>query len=117
MKQREIQQNNRKAFGSSYIESDYVFTWSNGKLFAPDYITRAFQKVLADNDMPKMRFHDLRHSTASVLYDKGWDLKDIQSWLRHSNISVTADVYTHISEDRKAVMANSLSSTFELNPE
>lgn len=61
-----------------------------------------------------MRFHDLRHSTASILYDKGWDMKDIQLWLRHSSIDVTADIYTHISENRKASMAQTLNSTFKL---
>lgn len=108
------QRSYRKIFGDQYVESDYVFTWEDGRLFKPDYITRAFQKVIEANDgLPKMRFHDLRHSTASVLYDMGWDLKDTQSWLRHSSIEMTADTYTHISEDRKVAMADKLNSTFK----
>ncbi len=89
------QNGNRKLFGKEYIESDYVFTWANGKLLTPQYITKAFQKVLSHNEFPRMRFHDLRHSCASILYDKGWQLKDIQRWLGHSNIATTSDIYSH----------------------
>ena len=106
---------NRKAFGAGYIDSDYVFVWEDGTRFRPDYVTRGFQRVLAANNLPMMRFHDLRHSTASILYDKGWELKDMQLWLRHSSIDVTADIYTHISEQRKSSMASSLNSTFTLD--
>lgn len=106
------QQEQAKVLGKQYKKSDYVFTWDDGKTFRPDYITRAFQKVLKRNNLPMMRFHDLRHSTASILYDKGWDIKDIQSWLRHSSIDVTSDIYTHITEDRKSKMAEELNSTF-----
>lgn len=108
------QEENRKAFGRGYKDSDYIFVWEDGTLFRPDYVTRGFQRVLKSHGLPIMRFHDLRHSTASILYDMGWDLKDIQLWLRHSSIDVTADIYTHISEDRKSNMANSLNSTFKL---
>lgn len=108
------QDENRKTFGREYKESDYIFVWDDGTKFRPDYVTRGFQRVLKSHDLPMMRFHDLRHSTASILYDKGWDLKDIQLWLRHSSIDVTADIYTHISENRKSSMASSLNSTFKL---
>ena len=47
-----------------------------------------------------MRFHDLRHSCASILYDKGWNLKDIQEWLGHADIETTGGIYTHITHDR-----------------
>lgn len=47
-----------------------------------------------------MRFHDLRHSCASILYDKGGKLKDIQTCLGHADIETTADVYTHISNTK-----------------
>lgn len=115
LEQKSRQENYKKILGASYIRSDYVFTWENGKLFRPDYVTRAFQRVVREHGgLPDMRFHDLRHSTASVLYDMGWDLKDSQSWLRHSSIEMTADTYTHISEERKSSMADRLNSTFKL---
>lgn len=114
LREREKKREQKAFFGKAYKESDYVFTWEDGSLLRPDYVTRGFQRVLKRNGFPVMRFHDLRHSTASILYDKGWDIKDIQSWLRHSSIDVTSDIYTHITEDRKAKKANELNSTFTL---
>ncbi|MDQ5983015.1 MAG: Tyrosine recombinase XerC [Eubacteriales bacterium SKADARSKE-1] len=105
---------NKKLFGNTYISTDYVFTWQDGRPYRPDYITQEFQKVLAKNSFPKMRFHDLRHSCASVLHDKGWELKDIQTWLGHANIATTADIYTHISNSRKNEMAKDIQNTFSL---
>lgn len=112
--QRERQTTNRKELGVAYQESDYIFTWEDGTLYRPDYVTRGFQRVLKAHGLPMMRFHDLRHSTASILYDKGWDLKDSQSWLRHSSVEMTGDIYTHITEARKAKMATELNSTFTI---
>lgn len=112
LKVREQKSQCRELLGETYAESDYVFSWPDGTLFRPDYVTRGFQRVLKRSGLPDMRFHDLRHSTASILYDKGWDLKDAQTWLRHSSVEVTGDIYTHISEDRKQAMANELNKTF-----
>ena len=61
-----------------------------------------------------MRFHDLRHSCASILYDKGWEIKDIQTWLGHADIETTANIYTHISKPRKEILAEDLRNTFSL---
>lgn len=107
-------QNNKKMFGKEYENTGYIFVWPDGKPYRPDYITREFQKVLTKNNFPKMRFHDLRHSCASILYDKGWELKDIQTWLGHADIETTADVYTHISNTRKNNMAKDIQHTFAM---
>jgi integrase len=112
LKLREEQSANRKVFGSSYENSDYVFSWQNGRLYRTDYVTRAFKKVLKKHGLRVIRFHDLRHSTASILYDKGWELKDIQEWLGHADIETTGNIYTHISEQRKQATAKSLEKTF-----
>ena len=105
---------NRKLFGKEFLNSDYVFTWPDGRPYRPDYITKEFQKVLSKNNFPHMRFHDLRHSCASILYDKGWDLKDIQLWLGHADIETTANIYTHISKARKEFLTKDLENTFAM---
>jgi len=64
--------------------------------------------------LPDMRFHDIRHSTASILYDAGWELKDIQEWLGHSDIETTGNIYTHISKIRKEKKGMELAGTFRL---
>jgi len=98
--------------GGLDIQSIKKHSMVDGKLYRPDYITRAFQKVLKRNGFQSMRFHDLRHSTASILHDKGWTLKDIQEWVRHASIDMTADIYTHISNLRKQTMTKDLEKTF-----
>jgi len=110
------QEANRRLFGKGYIEpdSDYVFTWPDGHLIRPDYITKRFQKVLENVGLPHMRFHDLRHSCASILYDKGWNVKDIQEWLRHSKLETTMNIYTHISDQRKKILAKDMQGTFRM---
>ena len=104
----------KKAFGKEYQNTDYVFTWPDGRLYHPNYITKEFQNVLAKNNFPKMRFHDLRHSCASILYDKQWQLKDIQTWLGHADIETTGNIYTHITKSRKEILAKDLEHTFSI---
>lgn len=104
----------KEKLGDAYIDNGYVFAWPNGEPFRPDFVTKSFEKHLAKMGLPKMRFHDLRHSTSSILYDKGWGLKDIQLWMRHSSIEVTGDIYTHITNDRKAKTADSLNDVLKI---
>ncbi len=60
-----------------------------------------------------IRFHDLRHLCASVLLSMGFSLKDIQTWLGHSDIQVTADVYVHLDLERKQDIARTMANSFE----
>ncbi len=108
------QRKNQKLFGNEYKMNDYIFTWEDGRPYRPDYVSKAFHKVLTKNNFPEMRFHDLRHSCASILYDKKWELKDIQTWLGHADIQTTANIYTHISNSRKNNMAKDIQNTFLL---
>lgn len=64
----------------------------------PDSLTVSFKRALARHGLPQMRYHDLRHSTASTLVDKERDINDIKKWLGHSGISATANIYAHISQ-------------------
>ena len=54
------------------------------------------------------------HTCASILLSKGWTLKDIQEWLGHSDITITANIYTHIDITRKQELAKNMSNTFTL---
>ena len=95
--------------GSCYYENDYVCKWENGLPFKPDYISRKMQRVIRDNGLKKIRYHDLRHSCASMLFANGFSLKEIQEWLGHSDIRTTANIYTHMLFDSKKGMADTLS--------
>ena len=74
-------------------------------MFRPDCVTKGFQKILKKSGFSHIRFHDLRHSCARALYDKGWGLKDIQT---------TGDIYTHISNSRKKILAKDLAGIFSI---
>ncbi len=110
LKQQE--QENRRLFGKQYIDNDYIFKWQNGKPYAPDYITMKFSKLLKQHKLRHIRLHDLRHSCASLLVSMGFELKDIQEWLGHSDIQITANIYAHLDAKRKKDIANSMSNLF-----
>ncbi len=94
--------------------SDYVFCWQDGRTMRPDYVTKSFQKVLKRNGFKHMRFHDLRHSTASILFDRGWQLEDVKNWLGHSDIETTSNIYLHYGSARKKLLAKGLEGMFEI---
>lgn len=110
LKQQETE--NRKLFGREYTENDYIFKWQDGKPYAPDYVTMKFSKLLKQHNLRHIRFHDLRHSCASLLVANGFMLKDIQEWLGHSDIQVTANIYAHLDAKRKSNIAESMSKSF-----
>lgn len=109
---KEQEKENRRLFGGEYVENDYIFKWQDGKPFAPDYVTMKFSKLLKQHNLRHIRFHDLRHSCASLLVANGFMLKDIQEWLGHSDIQVTANIYAHLDVKRKSSIANSMSKSF-----
>ena len=100
---------NRLLFGSAYQENDYVFKWDDGRPYPPDYITKHFSKLLKKHSLPHIRFHELRHSCASLLLNSGFTLKDVQEWMGHADIKMTANIYGHLDVTRKQSMAEKLS--------
>ena len=102
---------NRKLYGSEYVPNDYVFKWPNGKPYSPDYITHRFNDLLKIHNLPHIRFHELRHSCASILLSMGWSLKDIQEWLGHSDIKMTANIYSHLDTTRKNSITSAISGS------
>ena len=103
---------NRMLFGKRYQENSYVFKWPDGHPYSPDYVTDKFASLLKKNGLPHIRFHELRHSCASLLINMGFGLKDIQEWLGHSDIKMTANIYGHLDVKRKQSMADMLSDSF-----
>ena len=105
------EEENRRLFGKEYHENDYVFKWPDGHPYAPDYISRNFSQLLKRHKLPHIRFHELWHSCASLLLNSGFTLKDVQEWMGHADIKMTADIYGHLDAARKQSMATKLSGT------
>ncbi|MDE6441342.1 MAG: site-specific integrase [Clostridia bacterium] len=78
----------------------------------PEHGYLPFKSFLAQHGLPKIRFHELRHSCASLLIACGVSMKEIQEWLGHSAISTTADIYSHLNYSSKLNVANTLTSVF-----
>ena len=79
-----------------------------GRLLSPHYLTEAFAKLLKKHGLRKIRYHDLRHSCASLLLNNGCGLKDVQEWMGHSDIQTTANIYGHLDTSRKQSLADKL---------
>ena len=109
------QAENRRLCGSSYNEKYIEFINVNkmGDRLKPGYLTQHFSILLKNNGLRKIRFHDLRHTCASLLYKKGRGLKEIQEWLGHSDISTTSDIYTHLGHSSKVSSANAIVGVLE----
>jgi len=102
----------RRLCGRSYNNEylDFVYVDEMGERIKPDYITQAFDRILRKNGLRKVRYHDLRHSCASLLLANGVSMKEIQDWLGHSTFKTTADTYAHLAFDSKLSSANALNS-------
>ena len=74
------------------------------KYFATEYVSQHFKRLLEWNNLPHIRFRDLRHSYASILLFRGFTLKDVQEWLVHSDITLTANIYGHFDIERKKLL-------------
>lgn len=108
------QQDNRILLGEDYIlkDSEYVFTMEDGRLMKPQYVTHRLSKLIKKNGLKKIRFHDLRHSNASIMLDSGQNMKSIQEWLGHASYSTTANLYTHLTAGVKERAAEALENAF-----
>ena len=95
---------------NDYIDEGYVCTQIDGSLIKPNYVSQHFSMLLSKNNMPHIRFHDLRHSSANYLKYLGFELEDIQAWLRHANIQTTSDLYLHLDMSNKKEIADKLNS-------
>lgn len=92
----------------------YILSRNDGKPMRPDCLTRSFQRRLKKQGLPKMRFHDLRHSTASVLFDSGMSLEEVKNWLRHTDIETTSNIYLHYGKARRKLVSDTVGTLFRI---
>jgi integrase len=93
---REEQKARRQKMGDRYHDHDLIFSQRNGKpLHMHNVVRRDFHEVLTRAKVPQVRFHDLRHSAASLLLARGVHVKVVQELLGHSSAMMTLDVYSH----------------------
>lgn len=102
LEEKASQEYNKKIFKKSYLNKDgYICVNTDGSILKPDYVSHKFNQILKNNNLRPIRFHDLRHSCASLLLSNKVSMKDIQIWLGHSSYNTTANIYTHVDIESK----------------
>lgn len=96
----------RQAAGDRWQEWNLVFPSRIGTPLNASNVTHQFQALLAEVGLPRQKFHDLRHCAASLLLSEGADMKIIQDFLGHAQISLTANTYTHLTDKVRRDTAN-----------
>ncbi len=121
------QEEERKAAGSSWQETGLIFTTSVGTALNPRNMLRDFYAVMNTPDpadpepdptkkrklLARLRFHDLRHSAATLLLSQGVHSRAIMELLGHSSISLTMNTYGHVPEEMKRETARHTDAVFD----
>ena len=85
--------------------------------WSPDSLRHLHKQMLAAAGVDEsVRFHDLRHTCASLLLKNGVPMKDIQEWLGHSDFNTTANIYAHLDTTSKSASATRMSSVVSIDP-
>lgn len=116
MRVKEAQELNKKICGNcyNYDYDGFVFVDEMGDRMKLNYLTSEFPKFLERHGLKRMRFHDLRHSCASLLLANGVPLKHIQEWLGHSDFTTTANIYAHLDYSSKISSAQAMENGLQL---
>lgn len=116
---KEKQEKNRELCGDSYNKDylEYICVDNCGNIIRPDYVTETFLKLLKRKNLKIIRFHDLRHTCASILLKNGANMKEIQAWLGHSNYNTTANLYAHLDSSSVNNTGKVMANVFSIKKE
>ena len=95
LRMKDKQEAEKKFFGNSYKGVGYIYVHEDGEYYNPNYITCEFIKHLKRKSFRHIRFHDLRHSCATLMRHEGIKMEDIQKWLGHSQLATTEKIYLY----------------------
>lgn len=115
------QEKNEKQYGDFYeknifddIEYDLIMVWQNGKYIHPMFYLNKLKKTMKKTKIDKkIRFHDLRHTNASLLLQQGTDMKVVQERLGHKDFSTTANIYSHVSKEMQKKATDKFNNLFD----
>lgn len=99
--------------GKKWQDRGIVFCNIYGGFFSPSHVGDLFQGLLKKSGLPHIRFHDLRHSAATILLQAKVQLKTVQELLGHSTIATTADIYSHVSSEMREEVVNKMDDFFK----
>ncbi|WP_342415504.1 tyrosine-type recombinase/integrase [Paenibacillus sp. FSL R10-2782] len=113
---KEQQEVHRSSYGITYCTNylEYIYVDALGQRIKPGYITQHFPILLGRHKFRRIRYHDLRHSCASLLLANGVGMKEVQEWLGHSDYATTANIYSHLEYNSKISSAQAMSEVLKL---
>lgn len=94
--QRAAQGRNRERYGDRYVDQDLVFATHQGRPLMHRNVFREFKRLLRKAGLPEIRFHDLRHTNATLVLGQGAHPKVVQERLGHSQVGITLNTYSHV---------------------
>jgi integrase len=106
----------RSAASGMWVDTGLVFTQPSGAALDPARVSRDFDRLVSVLDVPRIRLHDLRHTSASLGLAAGESLLEVSRRLGHSSITITADVYAHISPSSAHAAAERLAEHLATSP-
>jgi integrase len=105
-------ENIKEQLGNKWLDSKKVFTSDEGGPIHPDVPRKIFRRVLEKYKLPIIRFHDLRHTSASLQLSSGANIADISRRLGHSDISTTLNIYSHSFNSGNQIIVNQFNKMF-----
>ena len=102
---RKEQVGERLLVGPAWEEHDSVFTTPVGSRLHPDDVSKVFNKLITNLDVPRIRLHDLRHTMATIALAAGVHPKVVSERFGHATVSMTLDIYSHVIQGMQAEAA------------
>jgi integrase len=115
-KHRAEQQVDRLALGAAWRGADLVFTTTSGTPLEPRNVSREWNHLRRQAGLPELRLHDLRHSCATILVALGIHPRVVMEMLRHSEIGITMNTYSHVAPPLQREAADALEATSSVEP-
>jgi integrase len=107
-----LQEKQKLVAGTRWVDWDLVFPTSIGTPMHRRNLLRTYYSILRISDLPRIRFHDLRHSAAAIWISQGAAPKLVQDLLGHADFATTMNLYGHLFEEMKTEMAGKVDALF-----
>ncbi|MFS0592533.1 site-specific integrase [Cytobacillus horneckiae] len=114
LKKQKVKQNIEKMkFGTVYKEHNMVFAQETGEFINPTAVNQLFTRFIKQSKLPYIRFHDLRHTHATILLQMGVNPKLVADRLGHSSVKITLDIYSHVLPEMQQNLTDQFSKAMK----
>lgn len=104
----------RLAAGAAWVDEGWVFPDAQGRLQPPYRVGDAFRRLVARSDVGHVRFHDLRHTAATLMMQAGVPMKIVSTRLGHATAALTLDTYSHVTPDMQREAAEAIDAVLRV---